>query len=562
MWIVYAGLWRRLRPIFLLVMVGTAGAYALVWLADMQGLRPRGRDDSGDFMIAFLIIGVSGLVGAAGVLLANSDAEKLELALPQRVLRMPMRTWKLVLVHVVFGIDVAAIIALVATLPAFWTLRVDFAWWMPAMVAAALMPLIQLWAYAVGNAGLRVGLVSFVLYFGGLAWLAQRQFFTELLASGGLAKNAALLALFWAGVFALLWAVAVVQRRGGWAASLPRRAVVVAAVRPKRPFRSSTATQFWFEWRQYGMLLPAYVGGTAAAYFVGMPLVVGVFRMTNVTGKSSSEPLFRIDWFSSAQYIWMGLFLSAFIGSLLVGGVMFMRGGHWNSASNYLLTRPLTLSRISNARMLVLGTGAVLALGELVAATAAIEGLVRMYGDSTGFGGFLHQGYELLPMWFTVALHFGFLFVLMWACAWPVSFVFAIGGFAVLTLPMLGGVWGAALLGGIDADRAKSILAEWGPIANWISATLVVFGLLALAWAANRRRFVHPIIPWLCAVIWFAYSWAFAHFMSQWVVPQGIQEWYVRFPHPINWPLWAGISVVPLLPFFLHPLMLARIRNR
>ncbi len=562
MWTVYAGLWRRLRQTFMLVIAGTAAAYGLVWLADAQGLRAHERDDSGDFMVAFLIIGVSGLVGAAGVLLANSDAEKLELALPQRMLRMPMRTWKLALVHMGFGMTAAAVIAVGATLPAFWVLKVNFAWWMPVMAAVTLMPLVQLWAYTMGNAGLRAALISFVLYFGGLAWLSQRPYVVERLTTAGPAKNAALLLLFLAGVYALLWAVAAVQRRGGWAASLPRRGTELAAGRARNPFRSARAAQFWFEWRQYGMLLPAYVGGAAAAYFVGMPLVVGVFRMTNVTGKSSTEPLFRIDWLSSAQYIWMGLFLSAFLGSLLVGGVMFMRAGHWNSASSYLLTRPLTLLWISNARMLVLGAGAAIALGELAAITGAIEGIVHLSGDSTGFGFFLHQGYEQLPQWLAVAMHFGFLLVLMWACAWPVSFVFALGCFAVLTLPLLGAIWGGALVGALAPDDATAKAAELGPIANWISATLAVGGLLAMAWVANRRRFLHPVLPWLCAGIWLAYSWAFAHIMTRWEIPEGVQEWYLRFPHPLNWPLWVGISIVPLIPFFLHPLMLARIRNR
>jgi len=562
MWTVYAGLWRRLRQTFVLAIVGIAVAYGLVWLADMQGMRVQERDGSGDFMVALLIMGVAGLVCAAGVLLANSDTERLELALPQRVLRMPLRTWKLALVHLVFGTSVAALIAAAATIPAIWVLRVNFAWWTPVMAAVALMPLVQVWAYAMGNAGLRAALISFVLYFGGIAWTAQRTVIVEQQKSGAMATKAAFLVVFLVGVFALVWAVIAVQRRGGWAASVPRRGIELTAGRARKPFRSKGATQFWFEWRQYGMLLPAYVGGAAAAYFVGMPLVVGLFRLTNVTGKSASEPLFRIDWFTSAQYIWMGLALSAFLGSLLVGGVMFMRGGHWNSGSNYLLTRPLTLSRISNARMLVLAAGSAIALGELAAMTGAIEGVVHLSGQSTGFGFFLHQGYEQLPLWLTVAMHFGFLLVLMWACSWPLSFVFAMGGFALLTVPLLGGVWGGALFGFLAPETAKVKAAELGAIANWISAGIVVIGFLVMAWKANRQGFVHPLLPLFCAGIWLAYSWAFVHFMTHWVVIEGAQSWYVRFPHPINWPLWVGVSVVPLVPFYLHPLMMVRIRNR
>jgi hypothetical protein len=561
LWTVYAGLWRRVRQVFLLALAGTAAAYAIVWLANAQGLRPKHATGAEDFTIVLLILGVSGVVGAAGVLLANSDTERLTLALPERVLRMPLGTWKLAMVHLVFGVSVSALLALAATLPAFYVLKVDLVWWMPVAAASAATPLVQLWAYTMGNAGLRPALASFIFYFGGLAWLVQRPMVIDAIKHGG-ARRAVLFILFFGVVYLLLWAVTRVQRGGGWAASLPRRGLEAATPKARRPFGSARGAQFWFEWRQYGMLMPAYVGGAAAAYFLGMPLVVGVFRMTDVTGKSSGEPLFRIDWLTSAQYIWMGLFLASFLGSILVGGVMLMRGGHWNSASSYLLTRPLSVSRISNARLLVLGAGAMSALVVILAITGAIEGVVHLQGESTGLGFFLHQGYEVLPLSLTVAMHFGFLLVLMWACAWPVGFVFALGGFALLILPMLGIVWGSVLVGLLEPDAARAQAAEWSPLLNWIAAGLVVGGLLILAWLAERRRYVHPVLPLLGAGLWLVYSWGFVHFVNRWEVPAGVKDWYVRFPHPVNWPLWVAVSVVPLLPFFLHPLMMARIRHR
>ncbi len=561
MWTVYAGLWRRARQVVLLVLAGTAAAYGIVWLANAQGLRPEHPTAAEDFTILLLILGVSGVVGAAGVLLANSDTERLMLALPERVLRMPLRTWKLALIHLAFGVSVAALLALAATLPASFILKAEIVWWMPVAAASAVMPLAQLWAYTMGNAGLRPALASFIIYFGGLSWLVQRPFLVDAVKQGGL-RGAALFLLYFAAVYLLLWAVTRVQRGGGWAASLPRRGLEAALPKARRPFRSAWAAQFWFEWRQFGWLLPAYVAGAAAAYFLGMPLIVGVFRMTDVTGESSAEPLFHIDWLTSAQYTWMGLFLAAFIGSILTGGVMLMRGGHWNSASSYLLTRPLGVSRISNARLLVLGAGAIVALGVLLAITGAIEGVVHLLGETTGLGFFLHQGYEALPLWLALAMHFGFLLVLMWACAWPISFVFALGGFALLLLPMLAIVWGGVLGGIIEPETARAKIAAWSPMLNWIAAGLVVAGLLVLAFMAQRRRYLHPIVPLLGAALWLAYSWGFVHFINRWEVPPGVKDWYVRFPHPINWPLWVAVSVVPLLPFFLHPLMMARIRHR
>ncbi len=561
-WTLYAGLWRRVRKILLIVFAGLALAFVGLWLAEAQGLRAQNRDASEDFMIALMLIGVANLVGAAAVILSNSDAERLIIGLPDRVLRMPLRTWKLALIHLAFGASVGAVVSLAAAVPLPFVLKVEMTWWKPVLGAMAFMPIAQLWAYTMGKASPRVALVSFVLYFGSLAALVQRPWVRTLFDGSAPARGAIVFGVTLVIVTLLTCAVLVVQRRGGWAASLPRRSVTVAKTRVRRAFGSARAAQFWFEWRQYGLLLPIYVGGSAAAYFIGMPLVVGLFRATNVTGKSSGEPLFRIDWFSSAQYVWMGLFLAAFLGGLMVGGVLFMRGGHWNSNSSYLLTRPLTLTRISNARLIVIGVGGLLALMELAGIVLAIEAFVRSQGESTGFGAFLHQGYTHLPQALVVAMHFGFLYVLMWACAWPASYLFAAGAFLILLVPLRGALLGGALVGLLDPAKATEYAATGSPVAYWAGAGLAVLGLFVLAWQANRRGLLHPAVPWVCAALWLAYSWAFAHSMVQWEVPPGTKDWAQRFPHPMNWPLWVGISVVPLLPFLLHPLMLARIRHR
>lgn len=562
LWTVYAGLWRRVRTIVAIVIAGLALGFVGLWLAEAQGLRAEQRDDSGDFMIALMLIGVANLVGAAAVILSNSDTERLVIALPDRVLRMPLRTWKLALVQLAFGASVGVVVSLAASVPLPFVLKIEFAWWKPVLGAVVFMPLAQLWAYTMGNAAPRTALVSFVIYFGGLAALAQRPWVRTLFDGSAPARGAIVFAATLALTTLLTWAVLVVQRRGGWAASLPRRSVAAVKLRPRRAFGSSSAAQFWFEWRQYGLLLPVYVGGAAAAYFLGMPLIVGLFRATNVTGKSSGEPLFRIDWFSSAQYVWMGLFLAAFLGGLMVGGVLFMRGGHWNSNSSYVLTRPLTLARISNTRLIVIGVSAALALAELALIVLAIELLVRMQGESTGFGAFLHQGYIQLPQALVVAMHFGFLLVLMWACAWPAGYLFAAGIFLALLVPLRGALLGGTLAGLVEPEQAAEYAVAWSPGVYWAAAGLVVLGLFAVAWQANRRGLLHPAVPWVCAILWLAYSWAFAHFMTQWEVPPSVQDWVQRFPHPMNWPLWVGISTVPLLPFLLHPLMLARIRHR
>lgn len=558
----FGSLWGRSRTILLIVLIGIAGAYALLWLADARGLRPDAGEASEDFIVAVLLISLPALVAAAAVVLVNSDTEQLSIAVPTRLLRLPLATWKLSLVLVAFGMLAVGGVALAGMLPALALLNVDFPWWVPVLAAAPVAPLVQLWAFAFGNASPRVALVSFVLYFGVVTSVVRQPFFVRLANESAFALNLAVALAFFAVVFSAVWAVIRVQRRGGWEASLPARAVASSTTRARKPFRTARAAQFWYEWRQFGMLLPVYVVGTALAYFLGLPLVVGLFRITDVTGESSAEPLFFIDWFSSAQFITGGVGFAAFVGGLIVGGVLFMRGGHWNSQSNYLLTRPLSLARISNARLFVIASSALLALAGLLALVGSLELFTNLRGDTTGIGFFLHQGYEQLPRWVAVSIFFSGLLLMIWTCAWSTGYVYVLGIAVAIIVPPLALDWLAALVGLQSVDDAKELMAAMLPWLQWAVAGVVLLGYLALAWRANAKRLMHPAVPWVSAAAWLAYSYGFVYYVNRWDAPITANEWYIRFPHPVIWPLWVAASIIPLVPAVLHPLLLERVRHQ
>lgn len=558
----FVALWARIRWVLTTVLLGIAAGYAGVWIADRQGMRPNAGEVSEDFMVALLMIALPSIIGAAAVLLAHSDAENLSLAVPARIHRMPLATWKIALALLVFGMGVAALLALAGTLPALWLLNVDFAWWLPVLTAMTIVAVAQLWAYAFGNASPWVAAASFVLFVVVFTWLGRSPFFVQFATMGSPALNVAVAAAVLIAVFFVMWSVVSVQRRGGWTANIRRKAQASVPVRRRPPFSSAGKAQFWFEWRQYGLLLPMFVGGMAVAYFLGLPLVVGVFRISNVTGRSADEPLFHIDWYSSAQFITTGLGLSALIGSIMVGGVMFMRGGHWNSQSNYLVTRPLSLVRISNARIYAMLASAALALAILVILVLGLEMVTRLRGESTGLLVFLHQGYEQLPRLFVFGMFAGGLLLMMWTFAWSASYLYIMGVFAVLVLPPLAVIWGSALFGLSDVSEATAQMETLVPYLNWTAAVLVMAGLLAMAWVADEKCRLHPAMPWAAAGVWIAYSYAFVHYTQKWDAGIQAREWAMRFPHPVNWPVWIAVSTLPLVPLFLHPLLLERIRHR
>lgn len=558
--------WRKNRPMILTTLATIAGAYAILWVVDSGGVRENAGNSSEDFLVAILLISIPSLVAAASILLSHSDSERLSISLPARILRLPLTTSKLVAVLLFFGVLVAAGISAAATLPAVFMLDVDFAWWIPVLTASLAMAFIQLWAYTFGNATARIALISFLICICSFAWIAQRPLLVELGTKSGPVMALLILTVILAAIYALALWVTTILRTGGWSGRFailnPGRA---PASRRRRPFSSKRAAQFWYEWKLFGTLLPSYVAGVAVAYFVGLPLVIGIFRISDSTGNSSSEgveALFSISWFTSAQFLSTGIVLSSVLGAVMVSGVMFMRAGHWNSQSNYLLTRPLSIHRIATARLTMMLASAcaafLLMLGSLGLLSLYLEGT----GEVLGFIPFLRQGYEHLPVFYSLAFFWGGAFLMLWTCSWSVNSAWLLSVAAIIYAPPIAALWALALIGGISVNDAQTMTYATVYICNWIASAALVLGLLWMAYQNKKRRLVHPSYIWIAAALWIAYTSAFYLFVTQWSVPPGAHDWIVRFPNPVNWSIWIGISALPVTPLFLQPLLLENARHR
>lgn len=562
---VFWGQWQKNRWLLLTILAGIAVAYGLLAIVDSRGLRENAGDPAEDFLIALLLISVPSLVAAASVLLGHSDSERLHIALPPRILRLPLSTPKLAAVLLAFGTLAAAAVASAATLPAIFMLNVDFDWWIPVLTAVLAMAYLQLWAYTFGNATPRVALLSFMLCFASFAWIAQRPLVVELATESGPVTAVLLLTLQLAAVFGIsVWVIAIL-RSGGWAGRFAILNPASAGVRRKRrPFRSGRAAQFWYEWRLFGSLLPTYVTGVAVAYFFGLPLVIAVFRISDTTGNSSAEgiaALFSISWLTSAQFVTTGIALSAVIGAVIVSGIMFMRAGHWNSQSSYLLTRPLTIQRIASARLSMMLASTTLTALIFLASLAVLITLVRAGGENLGLIRFLRQGYEHLPAAYTLAYFWGGIFLILWTGAWSINFVWVLCVAAVIHLPPITAIWLLALFADLSIADAQTMTYTSVYICNWIASTILLAGLLWMAYRSNRKRIVPASYTWIAAALWIIYFGAFYYFADQWDIPPSAKEWAVRFPNPVNWSIWIGMSALPVTPLFLQPLLLDHARH-
>ena len=563
---VFWGQWLKNRWLLLTIIGAIAAAYIFLRFIDARGLRVNAGAPYEDFRVAFLLISVPTFVAAAAVLLGHSDSERLHIALPDRVLRLPLTTPKLVAVLLAFGAFVAAGVSTAATLPAIFMLNLDFAWWIPVFTAVLATAFLQLWAYTFGNASPRVALTSFILCFATFAWVARRPALVQLATHSGPAIAVLLLAAQLAIVFGFAVWVTTILRGGGWTARFELLNPARTRVRRKRrPFRSKRAAQFWYEWRLFGPLLPLYVTGVAIAYFFGLPLVIAVFRVSEGTGNLSVEgieALFSINWYTSIQFVTTGIALSAVIGAVIVSGIMFMRAGHWNSQSSYLLTRPLSTRRIATARISMMLASTTVAFLLFVVFMAALTALLNSMGESLALAEFLQQGYQHLPAAYPVAFFWGGIFLILWMASWSVNSVWVVCIVTLVHLPPIAAIWSLTLLGTLSVTDAQTMTYASVYICNWIASAIFLASLLWMAYQSNKKKIIPARYTWIAPVLWITYSGAFYYFVGEWDVPPESRDWAVRFPNPVNWSIWVGLSALPLAPLFLQPLLIDRARHR
>ena len=111
-------------------------------------------------------------------------------------------------------------------------------------------------------------------------------------------------------------------------------------------------------------------------------------------------------------------------------------------------------------------------------------------------------------------------------------------------------------------NDAQTITTAAIYVCNWIASAILVLGFLWMAYQSEKRRLVHPSYTWIAAALWITYASVFYYFVNEWDVSPESQDWAVRFPNPVNWSIWIGISALPITPLFLQPLLLDYARHR
>lgn len=527
--------------------------------------------------MAFITIMVLSTV--VTVLLLQSDAERLHLSLPTRMMRLPLATWRIVLPLMMYGALTAATVSAVATCLIKLVLSTTFPWWLPVCLAVCAMAVAQAWALAWGDANPKTGATVLLLGFASVIGLLQlglsllNESNTILEADAVYEAHFAYLLPVTLAVVGLSLAVAVagvsLNRHGGipdWTSLLrlnPKRITSLSESKARR-FRSAKQAQLWYDWRCFGWQLPLAIFVGLGLYFLGMPLLVAVMNVTNVTGQSSVHgfaALFAVDWLTSPQFVTTGFQVSALMGAVLAGAYLFMKAGNWNTESTFLLALPMSTPALARTRISLVFRSSLLGLGVLMAALGVIALIVGARGESLGILDYLVQGYEEIPRIGVLAFFWGGLFLFMWVAVWAVNVGWALLAFAIALVPAVVGAGVAGAAGAVPMpDPAAFANTAWD-ICTWAAAALLIAATLWAYRAGRTRGLLGPHVKWMIPLLWLVYSGAFTIFGRTFYFPPDARL-PNPFPHPIDWSLWLALSMLPIAPMITHPLLLHRARHR
>ncbi|MEK7795546.1 MAG: hypothetical protein AAB353_13500, partial [Candidatus Hydrogenedentota bacterium] len=322
-------LWLRNRWALVLLTVSSVAGCAALYVARALGLK---EDPVETLSWALLFLPV--IIGAASILLIHSDADRLEMVLPRRLLRMPIHSWKLAAAFLAYSAAAIGVVSLGATVAVRLAFKPELTWW--AAPAAAVMLTLALAAWAMGQkeGDPKTALVTFLLIFAPAAWLIRSGALDSISPIAGVLGFVALLC----AIYALAVAALTINRRGGLPELLAFSFGVKASPRTLRladipAFKSAWRAQLWYEWRQFGWQLPVALTAVLVGYFVGMPSLTSLFAVEDIKTGTSTRGVLAVDWLSSPQFVVTGMQIGALLAGMFAGGYMFMRAGYWNTKS-------------------------------------------------------------------------------------------------------------------------------------------------------------------------------------------------------------------------------------
>lgn len=283
-------------------------------------------------------LGMATLLAISVFSYVEADVKKTMAGFPAHTFRLPVRTETLVAIPMLLGLIVAPGIYVVWTLLVYRPIGIDLALWWPALIIAAGMTSFQAVVWTMGGHPV-LRLMAFTAVASGLFWLG-------IAASGmyeiGFPVRPAMavgLPILIIATYPLTVFGVSRYRCGEW----PRSARTRPGNESSRSaaedstglleFTSPGRAQLWYEWRQFGFLVPAYAGVILVVLFAAV-----------LTGNIPAAGFWRI--------LPMVILLPIGMGTL--AGPTFAQSGLWannTDLSQFGASRPMTDTSLANAKL-------------------------------------------------------------------------------------------------------------------------------------------------------------------------------------------------------------------
>ncbi|MFP6584493.1 MAG: hypothetical protein VCD00_18315 [Candidatus Hydrogenedentota bacterium] len=582
---------RRTLPLLFIQVVVTAIFCMFVQNFDLS-LGSRGAMDRGDvrtlvpeggesLLLAILVVSVNALFSIGTVVLQHSDSKSLRVGLPIHVYLLPLTFRRMATVHMVYGVVAVGLVTWIAAALAARFLSGAFASWQPAVLAMTVYAIAQAWALVFGGRRRPVGaLVGFVACGAGLILAMRNETVVGVVSSvPGVAAGVGVLVV---GI--ILLEISIRLGRENRFRAFEGASDMLSdgsGVKTRKPFSSAYWTQAWYEWRTTGWVLPCLVVSILALYFVVVPLFTGLFVASTDTRDPLGEGFatrFAMQWANNQHIMVTGILSSAGGAGVLTGAYLFLVSGEWRQKSTFLRTRPLRTDQLAWVRLTVLFSSTACATAILMVTYGVIN--IVLQGIDPQFDYLLHQrvGFEHIHDYFVVAFFAGTLFMIMWTGLWIVNASFGLSVFGALSV--VGMLLTALLIRSSDlaGDHIAFYYIQRAPV--WLAAALWIMASITM----YRRAYSDRVIPsgarrW-AGVLWVSYTVPFLYYGMgiryyatildengnilhgvrvtdlNLVAPEGIP-----LTHPVDWVLWAGLSLFPILPFVTLPYRLNEMRH-
>ena len=544
---------------------------------DVRTMVPTGSEN---FFVTILLVGVNAIFAIGTVLLMHSDSRQLRMSLPTHVFLLPMTYRKLVTIHMVYGAFAVAVVTFVAAALAHATLIAIYTPWLPATLAALAYIGLQAWAMIFGGRRTPTAAIMGLLGFGILfVALIRNEYIMTALPSIHPAIGIATAATIAFGIYEC----AVRLGRGSRFRAFDGSSHSPTNSRTEKllkPFRSPFWTQAWYEWRNIGWVLPSVLIVLLTLYFVAVPILTGLYFST----AGIRDPLdneftarFMVHWGQNQQVVTSGMLTAAIGAGVLTGAYLFLVSGEWRQKSTFLRTRPMTTEKLAGVRLFVLLFSTALSTTILMATFAVVSVVLHLGNERFDYLFWLRQGFDHVPDVFVVAFFAGSLFLAMWTGLWIVNVSLGLGTYGIFSVIAMLASYLFIRTTDIPGDSVVFYVIErtavWSAAVIWLIGSLWAFRLSAKA----------QIIPakalGLAAVCWVIYSSSFLYYglgiryYVDVLVVDGITILNARvnydqapsmaipFTHPVDWVLWAGLSLFPILPIVTLPHRLNTMRR-